>query len=169
MGLKPCLQPLLAVLEEAKVVVQFWLRPGNAHCSNNLIPFTVDLLSNLPRHLRLRLVRADSGFHYDPWLSLLEQQGLGYIVVADLSVRLQSLIKKETRWEATALESVEVADVLYESKYASRARRVILIRRRVDKKVRGGGKLLVDCPGYKFQALVTNPAGAGERVASVAR
>lgn len=155
-GLKPCLQPLLAVLEEAKLVVQFWLRPGNAHCSNNLIPFTLDLLSNLPRHIRLRLVRADSGFHYDPWLALLESQALHYIVVADLSVRLQSLIKKETRWEATALESVEVADVLYESKYASRVRRVILIRRRVDKKVRGGGKLLVDCPGYKFQALVTN-------------
>ena len=28
-GVKPCLHPLLAVLEEAKLVAGFWLRPGN--------------------------------------------------------------------------------------------------------------------------------------------
>jgi hypothetical protein len=153
-GLKPCLQPLLAVIEEVKLVAQFWLRPGNAHCANNLIAFTLDLLSNLPRHLRLRLIRADSGFHYDPWLCLLESQSLRYIVVADLSRRLQSFIKKETRWEPTPIAGVEVADIVYESDYATRARRLVLMRRRVD--TEGGGKLLLDCPGYKFQALLTN-------------
>ena len=75
-GLKPCLHPLLAVLEEAKLVVQFWLRAGNAPCASNVIAFTLDLLSNLPRHIRLRLVRADSGFCEEGWLSLLESQGL---------------------------------------------------------------------------------------------
>jgi hypothetical protein len=153
-GLKPCLHPLLAVLEEAKLVVQFWLRPGHAHCASNLIAFTLDLLDNLPRHLRLRLIRADSGFHYDPWLALLEQKGLRYIVVADLSRRLQSFIKKETRWEPTPIAGVEVADLVYESDYATRPRRLILMRRRVG--TEGGGKLLLDCPGYKYQALLTN-------------
>jgi len=33
LGTKPCLHPLLAVLEEAKLVVGFWLRPGNASCA----------------------------------------------------------------------------------------------------------------------------------------
>lgn len=156
LGLKPCLHPLLAVLAEAKVCVQFWLRPGNAHCASNVISFTLDLLSNLPRHIRLRLIRADSGFHFDPWLSLLEKQGLRYIVVADLSVRLRSLISKNTVWHSTPLEGTEVADVIYESKYASRARRLVIIRRRIERQDRGGGKLLLECPGYKFQALVTN-------------
>src|SRR6218665_1544673 len=35
-GLKPCHQPMLAVLAEAMLCLQFWLRPGNSHCSNNL-------------------------------------------------------------------------------------------------------------------------------------
>jgi hypothetical protein len=157
LGLKPCLAPMLAVLAEVKLVAQFWLRPGHAHCANNLIAFTLDLLSNLPRHLRLRLIRADSGFHYDPWLSLLESQGLRYIVVADLSVRVQGLIKKETRWQPTSLDGVEVAEVAYESPSASRVRRLVILRRRVQSE-RGGGKLLIDCPGYKFQALLTNLA-----------
>jgi hypothetical protein len=160
-GLKPCLQPLLAVLSEVKLVAQFWLRPGNAHCANNLIAFTLDLLSNLPRHVRVRLIRADSGFHYDRWLALLESQALHYIVVADLSVRVQGLIKKETRWESTEVEGVEVADLIYQSPCASRPRRMVLLRRRIDDE-RGGGKLLVKCPGYKFQALLTNlPAHIG--------
>ncbi len=58
------------VLEEAKLVAQFWLRSGNAPCASNVVGFTLELLSNLPRHLRLRLVRADSGFCEDRWLSL---------------------------------------------------------------------------------------------------
>ena len=62
LGNKPCLHPLLAVLEEAKLVVGFWLRAGNASCASNVIAFTLDLLANLPAHLRLRVVRADSGF-----------------------------------------------------------------------------------------------------------
>ena len=154
-GLKPCLQPLLAVLSEVKLVVQFWLRPGNTHCASNLIAFSQELFSNLPSQVRVRLIRADSGFQYDPWLCLLENQGLRYIVVADLSVRVQGVIKKETRWEPTEVAGVEVADVIYESASASRARRMVLLRRRVADQL-GGGKLLLDCPGYKFQALLTN-------------
>lgn len=43
LGTKPCLHPLLAVLEEAKVVANFWLRPGNASCANNVVAFTLHL------------------------------------------------------------------------------------------------------------------------------
>jgi Transposase DDE domain group 1 len=161
LGLKPCLHPLLAALSEVKLVVQFWLRPGNTHCSNNVVGFTQELLSNLPRHLRLRLVRADSGFHYDPWLSLLEAKSLRYIVVADLTLRVQSLIQKQTRWQPTSVPGVELTEMLYESKYAARPRRMVIIRRQVDDE-RGGGKLLLSCPGYKYQAVLTNlPAHVG--------
>ena len=58
---------------------------------------------DLPRHQRRRLIRAASGFHYDPWLALLEAKGLRSIVVADLNRRLQSFIKKETPWEPTPM------------------------------------------------------------------
>ena len=126
--------------------------------------------------MRLRLIRADSGFHYDPWLCLLESQGLRYIgspfglpplvpsaasVVTDLSVRVQGLIKMETRWQPSEVPGVELTDLIYESKHASRARRLVLLRRRIEDE-RGGGKRLIECPGYKYQALLTNlPASVG--------
>ena len=114
MGHKPCLHPLLAVLEEAKLVVGFWLRPGNSSCAHNVIAFTLDLLGNLPRHIRLRMVRADSGFCGAPWLALLESQNLRYIVVARLLKPLQRLCRKETIWQRSEVPGTEVAEVWHE-------------------------------------------------------
>jgi hypothetical protein len=156
LGLKPCLHPLLAVLAEAQLCAQFWLRPGDAHCANNVLGFTETLLANLPPQVSLRLVRADAGFQNDAWLALLEEKALRYIVAADFSVPVKNFIRRQTRWQATGMDGVEVADEIHTSKSASRPRRLVLLRRRIDAQGRGGGKMLLDCPGYKYQALLTN-------------
>jgi len=156
LGTKPCLHPLLAVVEEAKLVAGLWLRPGNTSCANNVVAFTLDVLDNLPRWIRLRLVRADSGFCVPEFLDLLESQGLSYIVVARLLRPIQRLLKKEMIWTASAVPGTEVAEVWHQEAHWQKARRLILIRHRVEDKERPGGKALIDCPGYLFQALVTN-------------
>ncbi len=160
LGTKPCLHPLLAVLEEAKLVVGFWLRPGNASCGNNVVAFTLDLLANLPKWIRIGLVRADSGFCLPEWLDLLEAQKLSYIVVARLLRPVQRLLKKEMLWQATAVPGTEVAEVWHQEAHWQRPRRLILVRHQVSEKraagQRTGGKALLDCPGYLYQALVTN-------------
>jgi hypothetical protein len=160
LGTKPCLHPLLAVLEEAKLVVGFWLRPGNASCANNVVAFTLDLLANLPKWIRLRLVRADSGFCLPEWLDLLEAQKLSYIVVARLLKPLQRLLKKELIWTATEVPGTDVAEVWHQEVNWSQPRRVVLLRHKLaDKQAAGqrtGGKPLLDCPGYLYQGLVTN-------------
>jgi hypothetical protein len=156
MGYKPCLHPLLAVLEEAKLVVGFWLRPGNTSCAHNLLAFTLELLGRLPRHVRLRVVRADSGFCQAPWLELLEGQGLPYIVVAALRAPLQRLLRKDTIWRPSTIVGSDVAEVWHQEKEWVKPRRVILIRHRVAEKKRAGGKKLLEVEGYTFQALVTN-------------
>jgi hypothetical protein len=156
LGTKPCLHPLLAVLEEAKLVAGFWLRPGNSSCANNVVAFTLDLLSYLPSFIRLRVVRADSGFCVPEWLDLLEQQGLRYIVVARLLKPLQRLLRQDQIWEPSEVPGTDVAEVWHQEANWPQPRRVILIRHRVAEKERPGGKKLIDCPGYLYQALVTN-------------
>jgi Transposase DDE domain group 1 len=84
-GLKPCLHPLLAVVAEARLVAQLWLRAGNTACGNNVVAFFLDLWENLPHHLRLGGVRADSGFCLPELLALWEQLQLPYVVVASPS------------------------------------------------------------------------------------
>ena len=156
LGNKPCLHPLLAVLEEAKLVVSFWLRSGNSSCANNILAFTLDLLANLPRHIRLRLVRADSGFCSAPWLELLETKNLRYIVVAKLLRPLQRLVRKDLIWKVSPVSGTDAAEVWHQEVNWPRPRRLILIRHKIAEKKRPGGKQLIECPGYAFQALVTN-------------
>jgi len=156
LGNKPCLHPLLAVLEEAKLVAGFWLRAGNASCASNVLAFTLDLLDYLPSFIRLRVVRADSGFCVAEWLALLEGLALRYIVVARLLQPLQRLLRQDLIWEASEVPGTDVAQVWHKEINWPQPRRVILLRHRVEEKERPGGKKLVDCPGYLYQALVTN-------------
>ena len=56
MGFKPCLHPLLAVLAEARLVVQLWLRAGSTHCGNNVVAFLSTPVSLGPTFARLESV-----------------------------------------------------------------------------------------------------------------
>ena len=156
-GLKPCLHPLLAVLAEVRLAAQFWLRPGNVACSNNAVAFFSDLWENLPRHIRLRCVRADAGFCVPELLEFWESLHLPYIVVAQLSFPVKNLIKKGLHWRATEVPGIEVADLELQCKTWPHPRRLVLIRHELD----GSqdpcyGKKLLEVPGYRFQALVTS-------------
>lgn len=155
-GIKPCLHPLLAVLAEVRVVVQLWLRPGHATCGNNVTAFFLDLWHHRPAHLRLRGVRADSGFCLPELLALWEQLRLPYVVVAQLSEPIQRLLRREQTWTPTKLAGTEVSELEYRSMGWPHPRRLILIRHRVAERPQAGGKKLLDVPGYVFQALVTS-------------
>jgi hypothetical protein len=156
-GLKPCLHPLLAVIAEVRLVAQLWLRPGNTSCGGNATAFFLDLWENLPRHLRLRGVRADAGFCLPELLALWEQLHLPYVVVAQLSQPIQKLIKSDLPWQLTEVPGTEVAELEYQSMHWPHPRRLILIRHRVhEADDTRAGKRLLDVPGYRFQALVTS-------------
>jgi Transposase DDE domain group 1 len=155
-GLKPCLHPLLAVLAEARLVAQLWLRPGNASCGNNAVAFFQELWANRPRHIRLRGVRADSGFCLPELLALWESLRVPYVVVAQLSQPIQRLLRGDLVWTQTEVPGTEVAEVMYQAMSWPQPRRLVLIRHRVADKDRAGGKKLIDVPGYLFQALVTS-------------
>lgn len=156
-GTKPCLHPLLAVLSEVRMVASFWLRPGDSSCANNVQSFFLDLWENLPHHIQLRVVRADSGFCVGALLMLWERLQLPFVVAARLSQPLQGFIKKETAWQGTEMAGTEVAELEYREKDWPASARLIVIRHRTKDKVgRRGGKMLFDCPGYLYQGLVTN-------------
>jgi len=152
-GEKRAYHPLLAIIAEAKVVAGFWLRPGNSRCDTNVVGFLMEVLVRLPAWLSIKLVRADAGFCYEPLLGLLESRRLLYVVVARLYKPVRNLIRHTTQWQATDVPGTEVAEVLHQEWGWSKSRRVVLLRHsRPD----AGGRVLVECPGYRYQALVTN-------------
>ena len=157
LGTKPCLHPLLAIFSEVRLVAAFWLRAGNSACANNVEAFFLDLWHHLPSHLRLRVVRADSGFYVAALLHLWEKLGVKFIVVARLTRPVQSLLRHETRWLPTGIAGTEVAELEHREAAVPASARFLALRHRLkDKTSRAGGKLLLDCPGYLYQVLVTN-------------
>jgi hypothetical protein len=157
LGTKPCLHPLLAIFSEVRLVAGFWLRAGNSACANNVEAFFLDLWHNLPTHLRVRVVRADSGFYSAALLHLWVQLKVPFIVVAKLTRPVQSLLRRETQWLPTGIAGTEVAELEHREADVPASARFLAIRHRLkDKTNRAGGKLLIDCPGYLYQVLVTN-------------
>jgi hypothetical protein len=152
-GLKPCQRPLVAALAESKTIAGYWLRSGNTACVNGAAEFLRTTLWNLPSHIQIGLVRADSGFGDENFLATAQSLGLKFIVVSRLTRRLQSLCRHgQEHWQKTEIEGMEVQEVTSEAV----GRRLILIRQRIIERPQAGGKLLLDVPGYRFQALTTN-------------
>lgn len=152
-GIKPCQRPLIAALAEGKMIANYWLRSGNTQCVNGAAEFLRTTLASLPRHLRVSLLRADSGFGDESFLQACEELKLHYIVVARLTQKVQSLCRHgDEHWRDTEIEGVQVQEV----ETPRVGRRLILIRQRIATRPEAGGKLLVEVPGYRFQALWTN-------------
>ena len=61
-GNKPCHRALVAGLAEVNVIAGYAPRRGDSHCVNGAAEFLRQTVSSLPRHIRVGLVRGDSGF-----------------------------------------------------------------------------------------------------------
>jgi hypothetical protein len=154
-GLKPCHRPLIAGLAEAKMVAGYWLRRGDSHCVNGAAEFLRQTVANLPRHIRVGLVRGDSGFGNSSVVGCAEKLGLNYIFVARLIEQIQSLCRHEdTAWQRTDMDGLEVQEVSWHRV----GQRLIVIRQPILQRPQAGGKELLEVPGYRFQAFITNLA-----------
>jgi hypothetical protein len=152
-GLKPCHRPLIAGLAEAKVIANYWLRPGNTACVNGAAEFLRQTVTTLPHHIRLGLVRGDAGFGEASVQNACEELGLQFIFVAKLTQKVQALCRHgDEYWQGTEVDGVQVQEVELERP----GRRLIVVRQRVAERPQAGGKTLFELAGYRFQALVTN-------------
>ena len=91
--------PLLAFVAEARMVANFWLRPGDANSANNVLQFIESTLHHLGSKT-VGLLRADSGFYDQAVFKLLEGKGVNYIISARLTRSLQQAIIRDARWFA---------------------------------------------------------------------
>jgi hypothetical protein len=152
-GLKPCHRPLVAALAEAKLVAAYWLRRGDSACVNGAAEFLRQTVTSLPKHIRIGLVRGDSGFGDHSVMQCAETLRLDYIFVARLTENVQSLCRHEdAAWQQTQIEGLEVQEVSWHRI----GQRLIVVRQRIAQRPQAGGKELLEVPGYRFQAFLTN-------------
>jgi hypothetical protein len=153
LGPKPCHRPLIGCVAEAKLVANYWLRRGDAHCVNGAADFLRTTLAQKPTHIRFSLLRADTGFAAESVLSTAEAQGLPYIIAWRFDQKVQRYCRHDDQfWHPTEIDGLEVQEIEQERL----GRRLIVIRQRIAERPEGGGKALLEVPGYRFQSLLTN-------------
>jgi len=151
--------PLLAFIAEFQLVANFWLRPGNVHSANNALQFLESTLAHLAGKT-VGLLRADSGFFDDSFLSALEWKHIPYVVAAKLTHPLQRAIYRARDWWALK-QGIEIAEIEYQAAGWKKARRVIVIRQSTSDREPPGKSLglFPDDPaakGWRYGAYVTD-------------
>lgn len=151
--------PLLAFVAEARMVANFWLRPGNTASANNLLQFLESTLHHLGDKA-VGLLRADSGFFDEAILSALEGKCIPYIVAARLTQPLQRAIYQAGGW--WALDSgLELTELRYRAAGWTSERRLIVVRQSIKRKTAPGKTLSLfaddpDIQGWRYGAFVTS-------------
>lgn len=165
---RPSHHPLLAFVAETKMVANFWLRPGNTHVSNNIVPFLKSTFSHL-RGKTVGLLRADSGFYNDKVLSFLEESQVDYVIAARLTRPLQVKLYNLKDWWVVA-PGIEICEFLYGGLSWSQPRRFIAVRQSVRLRKNAPGrnlKLFEDDPaisGWRYGVMVTSMRYSAEVV-----
>lgn len=151
--------PLFAFVAEARLIANFWLRPGNVAGANNVLQFLEATLAHLGDKV-VGLLRADSGFFDNAFLSALETKKIPYVVAAKLTQALQRTIYQTGGW--WALETgLELTELRYQAQGWATPRRIIVVRQSVKRKTTYGKQLSLfaddpDIQGWRYGAFVTS-------------
>lgn len=152
--------PLMAFVADSWMVANFWLRRGDAHAANNFVSFLEDTLDKL-KGKQVGLIRLDSGFYDQEVFKALEKRDLSYIVAARFYWPIQRAISRQRTWLKLD-EGIEVAETIYQSPVWEKARRMIMVRQRIDQHPQCTGKTLrlFSDEGiyqhYRYSCYITN-------------
>ncbi|WP_185154199.1 transposase [Fulvivirga sp. M361] len=105
--------PLLAFVDECKMVANFWRRSGDAYTTNNFLSFLQDTINRL-KGKKVSLLRADSGFYGKEIFDFIEQRDINYIIVARHYATIQRKVASLKSWFVLE-DGLEVTATTYQS------------------------------------------------------
>ena len=95
--------PLIAFIDDVKLVANMWLRSGDASSVNNFLAFLEGTLSIL-KNKTVSLIRLDSGFFQSNILDYLEQKKMNYIIAAKFTHPVQRVIQASSTVSGSILK-----------------------------------------------------------------
>lgn len=152
---RPSHHPLMAFVADIRMVLHAWLRCANTASSSNVNNFFEEAIELLGPEHRIGVVRADSGFFSDEFLSLLESRKYSYIVAAKLIPTIKNQICGLKSWVHVD-RGLAVSEMKYQAHSWDHPRRLIIVRQTVADRPKAKGKMLFDIEAYRYQAYVTH-------------
>ncbi len=152
--------PLIAFINDVKLVANMWLRSGDTSSANNFLGFLEDTLSKL-KNKKVSLIRLDSGFFQSNILDYIESKTIDYIVAARFLQPIQKVIAKSNNW--IVLDTgVEICEQMYKSDSWEKPRRLVIVRQKIQDRPKAAGKQLSLFAeeemyrNYRYSAYVTS-------------
>ena len=152
--------PLMAFVDECKIVANFWLRSGNAYTTNNFLSFLEDTMDRL-KGKKVSLLRADSGFYSKEIFDYVEKRDMNYIMVARHYGTIQRKIARLKKWWLLD-DGLEVTETTYQSDTWEAPRRMVVVRQQIQKRPKATGKQLKlfkeegIFENYRYSCYITN-------------
>jgi hypothetical protein len=146
--------PLIAFIDQTKMVANTWLRPGNTSDFNNYKAFLNETFDVALKDKKIGLVRADSGFYSNNFLKWFESRELNYIIAAKFYKNIKYQIGAIEQWTEIT-NGLDVCNLYFKPDNGEK-RRYIIVRKKIENYPNSGGKLLFDEPTYRYSAYVTN-------------
>jgi len=154
---RPSHRPIFAFLAELKIVANLWLRSGNVGDLSGLDHFLDETLAKLPPNIKIKAVRADSGFHAESAFEYFERRKLPYVVYVRMDPRIQRSIAAIEQWRPIKDDPHrEIAELEYQALSWKKPRRMIVVRERVRPGKDNRGKMLFDIIDYTYTAVITS-------------
>lgn len=152
--------PLIAFVNDVKLVANMWLRSGDSSSANNFLSFLEDTLSKL-KNKTVSLIRLDSGFFQKNILDYLEETNKHYIIAAKFHHPIQRIIDRSNNW--ILLDTgIEICEQNYKSEKWEKPRRMVVVRQKLKDRPAAPGKMLSLFPddeihkNYRYSAYFTN-------------
>lgn len=152
---RPSHHPIFAVAAGARWVLHLWLRGGDTVSASRAVDFIQETLNNKPTWLRIRDVRADSGFFSGKVFDFLEGLFLPYTIVARANSVIREAVLGITEWTRLAA-GIEIGETVYRAQNWKKARRVVALRQKIEERPKAQGRLFPECHAYRYQMLVTS-------------
>ena len=146
--------PLMAFIDQTKMVANAWMRAGNTSDLNNYDTFLTETFDVALKNKEIGLVRADSGFYSNNFLKWFEKRDLNYVIAVKFYQNIKFEIGKIEKW-VEITDGLEVCNMYFKPDNGEK-RRYIIVRKKIKEFPNSGGKLLFDEPTYRYSAYVTN-------------
>lgn len=160
---RPSHHPIFAILAENYAIAHEWLRSGNTASLSGAIEFTTEALENLPAHVTVGQLRADSGFESGAFFDFIEGRNLIYAVAARFTSGVKRAVFSVSNWRNIDPDT-SVGEAMFQAKKWTKERRLIIIRQRNRKEDFVRGRELFDDPAYLYQAIFTNKSDLAENI-----
>jgi hypothetical protein len=152
--------PLIAFNDELKMVVNAWMREGNASANSGMDCFIDQLLEIIPPD-RIGLLRGDKGFYDHHIMEDLEEKEVPYIIRAKMTGRLMETILEQQQWYSNddVAKGARYTEFFYQGQGWLQPRRIIVVAKPKEKEVSKQGLLFSQSiiqEAYEFSAYVTS-------------